>query len=270
MPRPVTPAAIIADALAGLSGQAAQQQIGDPAFRAHLAETAALAGGLDAYLARSTTPPSDTLAGLAAETAAHDWDGLHAAGDTAVALEQEMVSGHVEGQLLRMLVQATGATRVLEIGLFTGYSALAMAEALPDGGRLVACEIDPYAASVAQRWFDRTPHGRKIRVVLGPAIGSLAVLRDAGEQFDFVFIDADKGGYAAYFAAIVGSDLLAPGGMLCVDNTLMQGQPYAQGDRSTNGAAIAAFNRLVADDPRVEQVLLPIRDGLTLIRRVLS
>lgn len=268
--RPVTPLGIIARNLESLERQAAALADVQPEFAALLAETARLACGLETYLAACSTPASAVLTELAADTARHDWDALHAAGSTSLKLESEMLSGHLEGQLLKMLVRATNAARVLEIGLFTGYSALAMAEGLPGHGELVACEIDAYAAAVARHWFDRSPHGRKITIEVAPAMRTLTRLRDADERFDFVFIDADKAQYAAYLDLIVGSDLLAQNGLICVDNTLMQGEPYLSTRRTANGDAIAAFNAVVAGDPRVEAVLIPIRDGLTLIRRASS
>ena len=174
-----------------------------------------------------------------------------------------MLSGHVEGQLLKLLVGFGRVRRVLEIGMFTGYSALAMAEALPGDGVLVACEIDEEVAAFALEGFAASPAGAKIDVRVGPALETLAEL---DEPFDLIFLDADKGGYLAYFEAVLERGLLAPHGLLCADNTLMQGEPWRSAPPSENGAAIAAFNDAVADDPRVEQVLLPVRDGLTLIR----
>jgi caffeoyl-CoA O-methyltransferase len=264
--RPVTPLGIIAANLDRLCERAQRLAVKDASFVELLAQTARLAGGLETYLDENTTAESPVRTELVADTASRDWTALSDAGSTALLLEAEMLSGHVEGQLLNFLVRATRATKILEIGLFTGYSALAMAEALPDGGRLTACELDTYAAGIARQWFDRSPHGHKIGIELGPALQTLERVRDAGERFDFIFIDADKGRYADYFELIIGSTLLAPNGLLCVDNTLMQGQPYLPAPHTANGAAIAAFNRIVAGDPRVEQVLLPIRDGLTLIR----
>jgi caffeoyl-CoA O-methyltransferase len=166
-----------------------------------------------------------------------------------------------------MLVHATRARRVLEIGMFTGYSALAMAEALPADGQLVACEIDSEVAAFAQRCWAGSPEAGKIAVRVGPALATLAELDAAGQQFELVFIDADKAGYAGYLNALLDYELLAPPGLICVDNTLMQGQPWLAKQPTANGAAIAEFNQLVAADPRVEQVLIPLRDGLTLIRR---
>ncbi|HLO87603.1 MAG TPA: class I SAM-dependent methyltransferase, partial [Nostocaceae cyanobacterium] len=174
-----------------------------------------------------------------------------------------------EGQTLKMFVHMTKAKKVLEIGMFTGYSALAMAEALPEDGLLVACEVDPYAAKVAQTAFSQSTDGQKIRIELGSALETLRKLAEAGESFDLVFIDADKKEYVAYFQILLDTDLLAPSGFICVDNTLLQGEVYLPAkERSANGEAIAQFNRTVAADPRVEQVLLPLRDGLTIIRRV--
>ena len=268
--RPVTPLGIIARNLEFLARRAAELSYAQPEFAQALAETTRLASGLDGYLAVCSTPASSVLTELEADTARHDWTALHSAGSTLLRLEAEMVSGHLEGQLLKLLVRATKATRILEIGLFTGYSALAMAEGLPDDGTLAACEIDAYAATLARHWFDRSPHGRKITIEVGPAMQTLARMRDAGERFDFIFIDADKAQYAAYLDLVIGSALLTENGLVCVDNTLMQGEPYLSAPRSANGEAIADFNAFVANDPRVEAVLVPIRDGLTLIRRAAS
>ena len=151
--------------------------------------------------------------------------------------------------------------------MFTGYSALAMAEALPEDGVVVACEVDAGVAAIAQECFAASPAGARIDVRVAPATDTLADLAAEDEPFDLVFIDADKGGYLDYLHTVLEADLLSPHGVVCVDNTLMQGQPYLDGPSTANGEAIAAFNRAVAEDPRVEQVLLPLRDGLTLIRR---
>jgi caffeoyl-CoA O-methyltransferase len=228
-----------------------------------------MAAGLDPYVSECTSQESPALAAIANKTSQEAWSKQFLDGATVRHLEQEMLSGHLEGQVLKMFVHMTRATRVLEIGMFTGYSALAMAEALPEDGRLVACEIDPYAADFAQRLFQNSPHGGKIRVELGSALETLSKLAAAQETFDLVFIDADKTEYVQYFEMLLETSLLATHGFICVDNTLLQGQPYLpQNERTQNGEAIAEFNRCVKNDPRVEQVLLPVRDGLTIIRRV--
>ncbi len=267
-PRPVTPIGILAgrlqQACARLDGQVAP----DPALAAELRAAHALAAGLEPYVAGCTTPESPALAALAQRTNDHDWDRRGDAG-AVTAVEREMLSGHVEGQALQFLVRMIRARRVLELGMFTGYSALAMAQALPENGRVLACELDPDVAAFAQRCFDESSAGAKIEVRIGPAAATLAQLADAQASFDFVFVDADKAGYLEYVMTVLDRGLLAPGAIICVDNTLLQGEPYLSEDaQSVNGAAIAAFNTAVARDPRVEQVLLPVRDGMTLIRAV--
>jgi len=258
--RPVTPVAILADRLAWLSGQLEDVDGLDPLVVSEAREACLLAAGLDRYLTDCTTPESAALANLARRTDQEDW------GPTS--LEREMLSGHVEGQALKFLVYATKARRVLEIGMFTGYSALAMAEGLPEGGQVVACEENERAAALAQECFAGSAAGRRISVRRGPAYETMVALADARETFDLVFIDADKAGYVHYLDLVLDRALLAPRGVVCVDNTLMQGEPYGSGSPSPNGEAIAHFNHVVAEDPRVEQVMLPLRDGLTLIRRV--
>ncbi|BBX67253.1 O-methyltransferase [Mycolicibacterium psychrotolerans] len=257
VPRPVTPTTILAQQLADLYDDVRAQPSAAAATVEKLRRARDLAAGLDPYLEAGTTGESPALADLARRTRAHLWrDGL----------EQEMLSGHVEGQLLKFLVRMSSAVRVLEIGMFTGYSALAMAEALPAHGVVVACEIDSGAAGIARAAFDSSGIGDRIRIEQGPALETLRRLADTGEPaFDFVFVDADKSGYQGYLDLLLDSALLAPGAVIAVDNTLMQGQPWTA--RSTaNGRAIEAFNRDLADDPRTEQVLIPVRDGLTLIR----
>lgn len=266
-PRPVTPVSLIAAQLMALSAKASSLGYVDPAFNYALENLNRLAGGLDNYVEACTSEQSTALLALAESTRREDWASRYRQGQTAVELEQEMLSGHVEGQFLNMLVHATKARRILEIGLFTGYSALAMAQALPDDGQLLALEVDPFVADFAQKQFAQSGHGNKIRVEVGPAADSLRAL-SADTAFDFIFIDADKSGYIDYLHLIVQRSLLVNGGLICVDNTLMQGLPYASDHPSSNGHAIALFNKTVAEDPRFEQVLVPLRDGITLIRQV--
>jgi caffeoyl-CoA O-methyltransferase len=263
-PRPVTPLGILATKLEHLSQQLEVLDI-DAKLKFELRQACELASGLDPYLSRCTTPESPALASLVQRTQAEDWSQRSI---DDVLLEQEMLSGHVEGQTLKFLVHLTQAKRVLEIGMFTGYSALAMAEALPEDGEVVACEVDADVAKFAQQCFDESPSGHKILVKVAPALLTLKQLAAANETFDLVFIDADKAGYVDYVNLLLDTDLLSSNSLICVDNTLMQGQPYLSGESTANGVAIATFNQTVADDSRIEQVLLPLRDGLTLIRRV--
>jgi caffeoyl-CoA O-methyltransferase len=266
--RPVTPLGILAQQLESLVQEVNQHTDLPAELKAKLNFAWHLAAGLDPYLEECTTPESAALTALAKRTSIEAWAQRFKEGSTVRPLEQEMLSGHVEGQALKMFIHMTKAKRVLEIGMFTGYSALAMAEALPADGELVACEVDPYTAEFGEATFSASPHGKKIRVELGSALVTLDKLAEAEESFDFVFIDADKKEYVQYFQTLLDKNLLKEEGFICVDNTLLQGEVYLPiGQRTANGEAIAQFNRVVAADRRVEQVLLPLRDGLTLIRR---
>ena len=263
--RPVTPLGLIVAQLAQITASARALGYADPNFNHLLQQVMALAGGLDPYVAAGSTPESPALAQLTAHTQSEDWAGRFARGETAVELEQEMLSGHVEGQFLKMLVHGLNAKKILEIGLFTGYSALAMAEALPEDGTLLAFEMDVFAARFASEQFARSSHGKKIRVQVGPAMASLRTL---SAPFELIFIDADKVSYLTYVQTIIEKNLLTPNGLICVDNTLMQGLPYLDGETTANGKAIASFNEAIKNDSRLEQVILPLRDGITLIRLV--
>jgi len=171
-----------------------------------------------------------------------------------------MQVGAVEGRLLRMLVQISGARRALEIGMFTGYSGLMIASGLPEDGELVTCDVDPKAEEIARRYFARSPHGRKITIRMGPALETIRTLKG---PLDFVFIDADKQNYTAYYDAVV--PLLSPRGLIVIDNVLWSGKVLAPKEETDR--AIVSMNDHVAKDTRVEKVLLTVRDGMMLVRR---
>uniref|UniRef100_A0A8C9S6V7 D-arabinitol 2-dehydrogenase [ribulose-forming] n=1 Tax=Scleropages formosus TaxID=113540 RepID=A0A8C9S6V7_SCLFO len=236
-------------------------------LRSNLQKALNIASGLDSYLEMTSSPESQPLAELYRKTIEHDWKKAFEEGKTSFRLPKECITGHVEGQVLKMLVRVSGARRVLEIGMFTGYGALSMAEGLPEDGRLVACEMEPYLKEFAQPVFDSSPHGRKITVKTGPAMRSLKELAAAGEQFDVIFIDADKANYINYYTLILERNLLRPDGIICVDNSLFKGSVYLPDSDDRNGLALREFNRTVREDPRVEQVILPVRDGISVIRR---
>ncbi len=268
-PRPVTPLGILVEHLETAVWMVEAEPNASTPLKARLQKALRLAAGLDPYLEECTTEQSSALAAIAQKTSSEDWSKRFSNGSTVRQLEQEMLSGHLEGQVLKMFVYMTRAKSILDIGMFTGYSALAMAEALPPDGRLVACEVDSYVAEFARDLFQGSLDGAKIKVELGSALSTLDKLAAAGESFDLVFIDADKKEYVQYYQTLLDTNLLSPQGFICVDNTLLQGQVYLpEQERTPNGEAIACFNRIVKDDPRVEQVVLPVRDGLTIIRRV--
>lgn len=227
-----------------------------------------IASGLDGYLEQMSSQESEPLAELYRKSVSHDWNKVHEDGKTLFKLPITCITGQVEGQVLKMLVHMTKAKRVLEIGMFTGYGALSMAEALPENGRLIACELEPYLKDFAQPIFDKSPHGKKITVKTGPALDTLKELAATGEQFDMVFIDADKQNYINYYKFLLDHNLLRIDGVICVDNTLFKGRVYLKDSADDIGKALKVFNQFVTNDPRVEQVIIPLRDGLTIIRRV--
>ncbi len=204
---------------------------------------------IENYAAAHSTPPSPLLRELEEYTRAHC---AHAG----------MLVGGLEGALLQMLVHLTGARRVLEIGLFTGYSALTMAEALPADGELISCEVNPDTAAIAQSFFDRSPHGGKIKIRLGRALKTLRSL-PAAAPFDLVFLDADKENYSAYYDLAL--PMLRPGGLIVADNVLWSGRVLQPAQESDH--ALVAFNSKVQQDAAVENVLLSARDGVMLIRK---
>ena len=174
-----------------------------------------------------------------------------------------MMVGRQEGRFLELLVFAAQATRVLEIGTFTGYSSIAMAAGLPEGGSIVSLEVNPHHATTARGNIAAAGLESRISVIEGPALESLAELSG---PYDLVFIDADKPGYDAYFEAVLPK--LAPHGLIVADNTLFSGGVLdSAADRSEGAAALRAFNDKLVEDPRVVCALTTIRDGVTLIRR---
>jgi caffeoyl-CoA O-methyltransferase len=201
---------------------------------------------LDPYLDAQATPLEPLLQ--------ENYEETHAS-----LSSPQMIAGPVVGRLLRFLVAVVAPRLVVEIGTFSGYSAMAMAGGLPPGGRIVTCELSPERAAFAQGYFDRSPWADRIDVRVGPALETVQALDG---PFDFVFIDADKEGYPGYYDAVVPK--LSPRGAIAVDNTLSGGgaaDPVDDRDR-----AMAAFNAHVLADERTESVLLSVRDGVTLIR----
>ena len=170
----------------------------------------------------------------------------------------QMTTGRIEARFLKLLARLVGAKRILEIGTFAGYSALSMAEALPEDGELITCEIDPEAIVFAKRYFDLSPHGKKIALLEGAALDSL---KSISGPFDMAFIDADKENYSNYYETIL--PMIRYGGLIAVDNVLWSGRVLDPKDKSDK--AIHQFNERVIQDKRVESVLLTVRDGLNCI-----
>jgi caffeoyl-CoA O-methyltransferase len=203
---------------------------------------------VEEYAEQHTSPDGELFDRLAAET-------------RDVSDSPGMMVGRLEGQFLAFVVRSTGAQRVLELGTFTGYSSISMAQALPDGGSIVSCDVNEDTTAIARRYAEEAGVADRIDYRLGPAIETLAGLDG---PFDLVFIDADKVGYVDYYEAVLPK--LADDGLILADNTLASGRVVEDaGDGMTS--AIKRFNEHVREDDRVESVMLTIRDGVTMIRR---
>ena len=186
--------------------------------------------------------------------------------ETAQLPQAGMQIGADEATFLALLVRVQAARRALEIGTFTGYSALAMASALPDNGRLVCCDISREWTAIAERYWREAGVNGRIELRIGPAADTLRALASQGEgSFDFAFIDADKAGYDDYYEHCLG--LLRPGGLVAIDNTLWSGWVVDPAHDDADTAALRRLNRKIHDDQRVDACLLSIGDGLTLARK---
>jgi caffeoyl-CoA O-methyltransferase len=201
------------------------------------------------YLLAHSEPADEVLRDLAEET--HRELGGRAA----------MQISHDEGELLTMLVRLTGARRAVEVGTFTGYSSICIARGLPDDGHLLCCDVSEEWTAIARRYWERAGLTDRIELRIAPALETLKAL-PSGRDLDFAFIDADKTGYASYFEEIVPR--VRPGGLIVLDNMLRDGrvlEPQNDDDR-----AIDALNDALLADERVDVVLLPVRDGVSLAR----
>ncbi len=204
---------------------------------------------IEAYAEVCSTPPTSELSRLQLAT-------------METLSFPSMLSGPVEGRLLELLVHAVQAKLVLELGTFSGFSALSMAAGLPDGGRIVTCEISAENAAFAREAIAASRHADRIELREGPALETIASLDG---PFDLVFIDADKAGYVHYFEAVLPK--LSTHGLIVVDNTLWSGRVLDDDDESADTRALASFNEYLVSDPRIVCVMLTVRDGITLIRR---
>jgi caffeoyl-CoA O-methyltransferase len=208
----------------------------------------ALDDELHRYLVEHGARQDDVLRRLAEETAA--------LGDVAV-----MQIAPDQGALITLLARATGARRALELGTFTGYSAICIARGLPDDGRLLACELSEEWAEVARRYFAEAGVADRVELRLGPALDTLRALGD-DESFDFAFIDADKQTYLEYYEAVL--KLLRPGGLMLIDNVLRGGAVLDSDDDSAANEVVKELNDRVAADDRVDVAMIGVADGITL------
>ena len=215
--------------------------------------TIGLDESLHEYLLSVSLREPEVLARLRQETASMRWARMQ------ISPEQ--------GQLMGLLIELLGARRALEVGVFTGYSALRVELALPEDGRLIACDVDEEYTAVARRYWESAGVADRIELRLAPAMETLDALISEGRsgEFDFAFIDADKVNYLGYYERCLR--LVRCGGIVAIDNTLWQGRVLDASDESDDTEAIRALNRTLRDDERISLSMLPIGDGLTLARK---
>ena len=209
---------------------------------------------LYAYLESVSLRENLILRQLREETASHKW--------------ASMQISPIQGQFMAMLVKLLGARRIIELGVFTGYSSLCMALAMPDDGKLIACDVNEDYTNTAKRYWDLAGVSDRIELRLAPALESLENLlenKQAG-SFDFIFADAIKEEYHQYFE--YGLELLRPGGMMGIDNVLWGGSVIEKEKQNAEVVAIRKFNKMILEDERVDISMLPIGDGLTLVRKI--
>ncbi|TDJ04975.1 MAG: methyltransferase domain-containing protein [Deltaproteobacteria bacterium] len=175
----------------------------------------------------------------------------------------QMLVGKMEASILGFLLRAVGAKRVLEIGTFTGYSALAMAENLPEDGELITLDINPETTEIAKSFWKKSPHGKKITSILGPAV---EIIKELEGQFDFIFIDADKENYLNYLN--ISLNKLTPNGIIAIDNVLWSGSVLNDGEIDSSTSAIKTINDFIENDSSLYATLLPVRDGIFLVKKV--
>merc|ERR1712176_1196787 len=242
----------------------------DKKARANLFDAKKIIDGTDAFCAKYSTKPSADLRKISLETAKTNpmWKTAEEQGTTSRLMEAEMISGQVEGQLLQLLVRFGRVKKALDIGTFTGYSALSLAEALPDGGSLVTLEREESVAKMAASNWSGSSHASKIKSLVGEAPALLKQLAAENECFDLIFLDVDKPGYLHLYEQLMESGLLPVGGLLVVDNTMCKGEELLGQPLSANGKGAQDLNQRLIDDDRVSQVMLPLRDGVTLVHRV--
>ncbi|BFZ05954.1 hypothetical protein BsWGS_08993 [Bradybaena similaris] len=213
----------------------------------------------------ATSKESATLKRILEETYRHDWASVYQQGKSHWDLAPEIMSGPLEGQFLKSVISMQKAKRVLDVGLFTGYSAVSMAEALPADGEVVSIEIDEYLKPLVESLVKDSPHHKKLRIINGKALDVLEVLKAAGEKFDVVFLDAEKDEYLDYFKYTFEGGLLNPGGTVLVDNAFFFGAGYMP---DTEDNSTKQFAEAISSDPTLHSVLVPIRDGVLVIRRL--
>jgi len=231
-----------------------------------------LIGAQDPYLNSVASAEGPIMQAIRNKMDATNWDGLWQEKKTMFAYGQEMSTDTIEAQFVKMMTFMKSPKRVLEVGMFAGYGAAAIMEALPDDGSLTSLDLDPFLKSWVEEVTSTFPEGKKLSIKVGPALDSITTL-PASEKFDLVFIDANKAEYKDYVETLLERGLLTEDAMLIIDNTLYCGYPYLPSQYDTQpkrrgfGDALIEFNAWIATHPCLMAVTIPLRDGVTLVSR---
>uniref|UniRef100_A0A8C6JZU5 D-arabinitol 2-dehydrogenase [ribulose-forming] n=2 Tax=Melopsittacus undulatus TaxID=13146 RepID=A0A8C6JZU5_MELUD len=258
-PQPETPTGLIAENLLKAKEIALSDSRVPEQLKNYLQKALDVALGLDPYL--------DAMATSKRKTSPDHGPGNAGGTGTRVKLQEERAFDSLNGHIFRMLIHMIRARKILLIGKLKGYSILAIAEELPDDGKIFACAEAPYLGVNSQEAFDYSSDGKKISMRVGPIADTLEAFHAEDEDFDLVFIDADQRNAVSYYSFVMDNHLLRMDAVICVENTLMKGQVYLENVSDENVLAVRKLNTAINSDPRVEQVILPVQSGLSIIRR---
>ncbi|KAH9495546.1 hypothetical protein Btru_013534 [Bulinus truncatus] len=216
------------------------------------------------YTLSNTNEDSAACKNILEQTFKHDWETVHKEGKTTWNLRPGMMTGPLEGQFLKSIVSIQNCKKILDIGMFTGYSALSMAEALPADGKLITLDQDNYLKElVGGNFFLKSPHHKKIEIRIGKALDNVKQMAASGEQFDIIFLDASQEDYTEYLKYIFDHNLLSPRGTVLIDNSYIYGSGYDPAKDNSK----ERFTHVLASNPALHKVLVPIRDGILMVRR---
>jgi len=218
----------------------------------------------DTFTESCTSPDTAACSNVIKQTNKHDWASVKAQGKSKWNLVPRMLSGHLEGQFLKSIVSMSNAKRILDIGMFTGYSALSMAEALPADGEVVTVDAEKYLEGFTGSLLKESPHSKKIHIHIGSALEYMKKLIADGKTFDLMFLDADKSEYVEYMKLAFEGGLLVPRGTILIDNAYRNGAGYKPGEGDNPTKQLAES---IKANAALHCVLVPMRDGVAMVRR---
>jgi caffeoyl-CoA O-methyltransferase len=236
----------------------------DPLLVEKLSKCLSLVEALDTYLVNNCSSESDLQKKIYQDTLTEPWEENYKNGLTSINLPIICLSGKVEGRFLQTMAEMTKAKTILEMGMFTGYSAVSFCQS-NYVKEVTALELEPYLEKFVRARTAGTEVDKKLRILVGPAMDSLKILRNEGKKFDLIFIDADKVNYLNYYKFVMDNDLVEKDGSILIDNTLWKAEVYPP-IKTERGNVLNSFNEYVQNDSRVSQVIVPLRDGVMLIK----